>query len=204
MKREQIEIGQVYRAKVTDKLVPVRIEAENPHGGWDGTNLNTNRKVRIKSAQRLRGPIAVPEDNDAATSKPRRSKKKLTTKQRDELRAQHSREQADQENARLAERRNNGPDGQTASERAMANSEKPKAKKLSALDAAAQVLADADEPMNTKQMIEAMAEKGLWTSDAATPWATLYSAITREIQKKGDQARFEKAERGKFRHRRQG
>jgi hypothetical protein len=71
--------------------------------------------------------------------------------------------------------------------------------KLSALDAAAKVLADAGEAMNTKAMIEAMAAKNLWTSPGgATPWATLYSAIAREINTKGAGARFVKAERGKF------
>ena len=68
---------------------------------------------------------------------------------------------------------------------------KPKAKaadaapkKPSCLDAAAQVLRDAKEPMQVRAMIEAMWDKGLWTSDAATPWATLYSAIIREITTK--------------------
>jgi hypothetical protein len=73
------------------------------------------------------------------------------------------------------------------------------AKKLSALDAAAQVLAASKEPMNAKQMIEAMKAKGLWTSPGgATPWATLYSAIIRELATKGKDARFKKADRGKF------
>ena len=72
-------------------------------------------------------------------------------------------------------------------------------KKLSALDAAAKVLAGAKEPMNTKEMIEAMAAKKLWTSPGgATPHATLYSAIIREIAAKGKEARFVKTERGKF------
>jgi hypothetical protein len=72
-------------------------------------------------------------------------------------------------------------------------------RKLSALDAAAKVLADAKEPMTTKQMIEAMAAKNLWTSPGgATPHATLYSAILREINTKGSDARFVKTERGKF------
>ena len=74
-----------------------------------------------------------------------------------------------------------------------------KAKKLSALDAAAQVLASSKEPLNAKQMIEAMAAKGLWTSPGgATPWATLYSAIAREVATKGKDARFKKADRGQF------
>lgn len=74
-----------------------------------------------------------------------------------------------------------------------------KTKKVSAIDAAAQVLAGASEPMNAKQMIEAMAAKGLWTSPGGkTPHATLYSAILREINEKGKDARFKKTERGRF------
>ena len=74
-----------------------------------------------------------------------------------------------------------------------------KPKRTSALDAAAKVLAEAGEPLNTKQMIEAMAEKGYWTSPGGkTPHATLYSAILREIKAKGSEARFIKSERGKF------
>jgi hypothetical protein len=79
----------------------------------------------------------------------------------------------------------------------------PKAKaadgKLSCLDAAAKVLASAKEPMTTKALIEAMAEKKLWTSPGGkTPAATLYSAILREITTKGKEARFKKADRGLF------
>ncbi|GIX05022.1 MAG: hypothetical protein KatS3mg114_0891 [Planctomycetaceae bacterium] len=72
--------------------------------------------------------------------------------------------------------------------------------KLSQLDAAVKVLAEAKEPMTTKAMIDAMAAKGYWTSPGGkTPQATLYSAILREIQKKGKEARFEKIDRGQFR-----
>jgi len=56
MKKSDVKLGGTYLAKVTDKVVSVRLDAENPHGGWDGTNLATGKKVRIKSAQRLRGP----------------------------------------------------------------------------------------------------------------------------------------------------
>jgi hypothetical protein len=53
--------------------------------------------------------------------------------------------------------------------------------------------------MNAKQMIEAMATKGLWNSPGGmTPHATLYSAILREIGAKGKEARFKKANRGHF------
>lgn len=71
--------------------------------------------------------------------------------------------------------------------------------KLSQLDAAVKVLEEAKEPMTTKAMIEAMATKGYWTSPGgATPAQTLYSAILRELQKKGAEARFTKVDRGQF------
>ena len=71
--------------------------------------------------------------------------------------------------------------------------------KMSAIDAAAKVLGDSKEPLNTKAMIAEMEAKKYWTSPGGkTPHATLYSAILREIQTKGKNARFMKAERGKF------
>ena len=71
--------------------------------------------------------------------------------------------------------------------------------KLSALDAAAKVLAGSKDSMNCKQLIEAMAAKKLWSSPGGkTPHATLYSAILREINSKGKDARFKKMERGQF------
>ena len=83
-----------------------------------------------------------------------------------------------------------------------ARAKEPKAekpKKTSALDAAAKVMAEAGKPMNTKEMIDAMTAKGLWTSpNGLTPHATLYSAILREMKAKGGQARFKRADRGEF------
>ena len=71
--------------------------------------------------------------------------------------------------------------------------------KLSALDAAAKVLAESGEPLTSKAMIDAMATKGYWTSPGGkTPHATLYAAILREILSKGVDARFTKTERGHF------
>ena len=76
---------------------------------------------------------------------------------------------------------------------------KPADKKLSAIDAAAKVLSEAKEPLTAKQMIEQMAAKGYWTSPGGkTPAATLYAAILRDIQRKGDDSRFQKADRGLF------
>ena len=70
--------------------------------------------------------------------------------------------------------------------------------KLSGLDAAAQILAKAKEPMGCKDMVEQALAKGLWSTGGKTPHATLYAAIIREISKKGKDARFAKVVRGRF------
>lgn len=72
-------------------------------------------------------------------------------------------------------------------------------KRVSALDAAAQVLAASDRPMRAKEMIAEVDAKGLWKSPGGkTPEATLYAAIIREIAAKGDKARFKKHDKGLF------
>ena len=72
-------------------------------------------------------------------------------------------------------------------------------KRLSAIDAAAKVLGEESESMNCKKLIEEMGTRGYWTSPGGkTPHSTLYSAILREIDVKGDKARFKKTERGQF------
>ena len=210
MKKDQVQIGQLYAAKITDKIVPVRIDAEHKDGGWTATNTQTNRKVRIKTAQKLRNKIAPGskangEDESAKPSKVP-VKKKLSAAERKKLLAQHK---ADQENARLREEREASPEGMTASEAAMSKSAKPKRTKkpkdapassggkLSLIDAAIEVLRKAKEPMNCKEMVQAVFDAKLWApGKGKTPHATLYSAILRDM--KSETPRFEKVERGQF------
>lgn len=54
MKKAQISVGKRYLVKVSGKIVQVLLTAECRHGGWMGTNLDTKREVRIKTAARLR------------------------------------------------------------------------------------------------------------------------------------------------------
>jgi len=172
MKTSEIKVGGTYLTKVTNSVVPVRLDRENPHGGWDATNLVTNKRVRIKTAQRLRGPAnrkTESKDIMLAASAP---VPKATKPVKDATPAKAAKPQATRE---------------------------PKAGKMSALDAAAKVLGESATPMTTGEMIEAMAAKGLWTSPGGkTPAATLYSAILRELKVKGAASRFTKTERGKF------
>lgn len=73
-----------------------------------------------------------------------------------------------------------------------------KKKRSSGLDAAAQVLREAGEPLSTGEMVRRMLERGLWSTSGKTPAATIYAAILREVNVKSDQSRFRKTARGKF------
>lgn len=173
MKKDQIKLAGTYLAKVSNQLVPVRLDAVNPHGGWDGTNLATGKKVRIKSAQRLRGPYVdrTARASDPATP-PADSIPQFVT-------------------ATLPNRK---PKRQTK----LADKTHPAGKKLSGLDVACQLLAAKAEPMTCKELVDQMLSQGLWTTGGKTPAATINSAIQREIATKNDQSRFIKTERGKF------
>ncbi len=83
------------------------------------------------------------------------------------------------------------PNGQRAATRAKG--------KLSALDAAARVLAKSGVPMRAADIVAEMEAKGLWKSPGGkTPAATLYSSMIREIAAKGTASRFKKKDRGLF------
>jgi len=72
-------------------------------------------------------------------------------------------------------------------------------KRMSLMDAAVAVLRDSGEPMNTREMVKAAAEKGYWTPTACkTPEQTLYGSIFREIKTR-EEPRIVKSEvKGKF------
>ncbi len=96
-------------------------------------------------------------------------------------------------------------DGKPAEAKTAKSGKAPKApkekkpKRVSALYAAAQVIAGADKPMRAKEMVAEMEAKGLWKSPGGkTPEATLYAAIIREIAAKGEKARFKKHDKGQF------
>ncbi|MCK6485446.1 MAG: winged helix-turn-helix domain-containing protein [Phycisphaerae bacterium] len=339
MKKDQVQIGGTYVAKVSGQLARVRIDAESRFGGWDATNVDTGRRVRIKSAQRLRGPAkephperdyttlaeffpvggltparnqthapaddpevctAVVEDNRppqdideriaAAPPSPpparfaaanivpyeeRRARAEaaqteagdddgrqydpsrcatprcrgtpiMTYLERPLCQACWDRHCDEEQSSEVSENEDDAclpagqagrpseepqtPDEENAMSKtkttkkqftkkqtkapvkaAKAKAEKkaatPKAKattenkpkRVSALNAAAQVLAKAGKPMHAQELIAAMAEQGLWTSPGGkTPHATLYAAMMREERDKGGESRFRKVDRGRF------
>jgi len=210
MKKADVKIGSVYGAKVSGKVVPVRIDAESAHGGWAGTNQATGKQVRIKSARRLRGPWPKKGGKGKASAKP---------KAKDATRANVGGEAASQGDTKAAKKAKvdawrkdvakkvaqPDPELDAAAEKAKkarkakaAKAKAPREKKPSLLDLAAEVLAKAKEPMDCKTIVEKVLATGRWQTKGKTPEATLYSAIIREIAKKKDDSRFMKVERGKF------
>ena len=193
MKKNEVKVGETYRCKVSGSMVDVRITGENPRGGWDAVNVLTDRKVRIKSGQRLR------------CKTPARPAKRKTITTLSEYEAEARAEQGKADKAATAKKATKAtakakktPTGERSAKGAQPGEKKATKKRPSGLDAAVKVLTDAKGPLNTKEIVERMLAQGLWHTKGRTPGATIYAAILRECQKKGDASRFRKAERGKF------
>ena len=218
MTKSEVKLGGVYTAKVTNKVVQVRIDAESRYGGWDATNLATNKKVRIKSAQKLRA--AVGDDGAKTGAKKGKGAKKAKAEAEAQPMQTSTPTVEDAANAQTAtdvcpncgstERDEDGdcakchepkPAKQGGKPKRVRATTEPKPKRISGLDAAARVLEESGEPMGVKQIVEVAESKGYWKSPGGkTPSATVYSAILREIKTRGQDARFRKAERGRFVH----
>jgi hypothetical protein len=191
MKKADVKVGEVYAVKVSGNMAPVVIDEEHPKGGWNGTNQETNRQVRIKTAQRLRCPwddylTGGHEGEEEPEGKPKAKKAdKEATRANTVAPGKETAEPSSKE-AKPKKKRTGAKTGEQG--------EKP----MSGLDAAAKVLAEAGEPLNCKAIVERAFEAGYWRSDGKTPAATVYAAILREMQNKGDESRFVKAGRGLF------
>ena len=59
MQKKDVVVGGVYFAKVSGQRVRVRIDAPHPNTGWNATNLETGRLIRIRTAARLRGRAGI-------------------------------------------------------------------------------------------------------------------------------------------------
>jgi hypothetical protein len=216
MKKSEVKIGGVYTAKVSNKVVQLKIDTESKYGGWDGTNLATGKKVRIRSAQRLREAVGGSRaQTGAKKGKGNKKLKTATEAQTAQTSAPTDKAVADS-GKKTAICPNCGStkvdeDGDCTKchepkiakkddklKKAKAQKE-PKEKRPSGLDAAAKVLEETGQAMNVKEILEYATTKGYWKSpNGKTPSATIYSSIIREISAKGKESRFKKAERGEF------
>ena len=202
MKKSQVKVGSEYVAKVSGKLAHIRIDSENPHGGWEATNETTGKKVHIKSAQRLRaeaGRKAAPVAAGGQATNPleahyRAQKDAAKTEKAAKVAAWRKEvaEKAARPDPELDKAVRAAEEGRRAKK---AKAAKPKGeRKPGCLDAAVRVLEEAGKPMRSDEIVKVALAKGYWQTKGATPGATLYAAVLRECVAKGAKARFRRAE----------
>jgi len=59
MKKADVVVGQRYWARVSGRVVAVKICSEHRLGGWSAINTETGREVRIRTAGRLRSVLVA-------------------------------------------------------------------------------------------------------------------------------------------------
>lgn len=62
MLAKDVKVGHLYIAKVSGKIVAVKILSKHPLRGWDAMSEVTSRFVRIATAGRLRREVVHRED----------------------------------------------------------------------------------------------------------------------------------------------
>ena len=167
----EITVGTVAIVKIGRNEVEVTV-TEITANGWKVKSQTTGREFEVKHIERIvTDPVA-----DAAEEPPSAETEA----------AEVETEAAD---AAETEAEDDAPNPAPES----CNDQRPE-KKLSLLNAAAQVLAACRTPMNCKELVVKVVEMGLWTpTGAKTPEQTLYSGIFREM-KSGGESRFKKSE----------
>jgi hypothetical protein len=174
MKKNEVKIGRVYVAKVTNKLVQVRIDAESRYGGWEATNLQTGKKVRIKSPTKLRAAVG---GHGGATGAKKATGGKKAKPRVEASQAQTSAPTGEDGTTKATSAEDVKTDKAKKPRAKKAKADKPK--RVSGLDAAAKVLAESGQPMTAKEMVETAEAKGYWKSPAGkTPHATIYTVAT--------------------------
>ncbi|MHB0980668.1 MAG: HTH domain-containing protein [Thermoleophilia bacterium] len=69
---------------------------------------------------------------------------------------------------------------------------------MTVLDAAYQVLVEAGEPLHHAEITKRILDAGLWTSEAATPDATIHSGLAMDVKRKRLASRFCRTDKGVF------
>ena len=184
MNKNDIKLGQCYLARLSKSDIPVRLEKNDPAGGWIARSLTHGRILKIKSDTQLLEPFNANKVRGIAkeTTPNRRSRIKGTVRK--------------------------PPTSPISETGTPAPPKKPKRKskpaspviivRMNAKNAAYRVLKESNRPMTTREIVAVCVEQGYWVTEAATPHATLHAALSREINNDGDASRFVKGERGKF------
>ncbi|GHT46354.1 hypothetical protein FACS189454_07360 [Planctomycetales bacterium] len=178
-----IKLGQCYMSQFSKVELPVRIERVNPTGGWTARALTHGRTVQVKNEIQLLYRLTEDEVRGIAQG--------VIPNRRSAIQGAVFREQTVATTSESVE---------TIT---LKKVKRPPIQKiilierLNILDAAERVLAETKKTMTTREIVIVAKEKQYWVSDAATPWATLHAALSRDIQSNAD-SRFVKKARGRF------
>ena len=199
MKKNEVQLGGTYKCKVSNKIVSVKITHENPHGGWGAKNLSTGKNVKIKSAQRLRGPTGIKWQNvTEAELKAKHTIKSPKIMSKADYEAEAKAEIEATKGTKSEVKRQTGQRGATGGKPAPQPGDNTKP--LSLIKAAICVLQSCQRPMGCKEIVDKALDAKIWEPKRGglTPANTLSAALRREIKTKGNDSRFVMAERGKF------
>jgi hypothetical protein len=179
-----IRPGQFYLARFTKNELLVRIEEVAPQGGWIARVLSHGRKVKIKAVSQI---IHACDENGIALvadeTIPNRRSTALPPV-------------ACTNNVNCAKELPKPPAIEHPVPCPMPNQP---TEQFTLLDATAMILRERRKPMTTRELVDAIVAERLWTPSGKTPWLTLHSALTRDMESKGSRSRFAKSqERGKF------
>jgi hypothetical protein len=174
-----VTVGQEALVKIAGRIIPVRVEAVLPDG-WMVRSATSGKIFKTKKLHEQPANEAAAPESEPATEPA-------------EVPAAETESAVEQHEAPAAVAE------QPEAPAAEPAPEAPRARKVSLLDAALEVLKAEGRAMNTREMVKLAIERGLWIKTACkTPEQSLYGAIFREIASK-EVPRIVKAEvRGKF------
>ncbi|MGD0572287.1 MAG: winged helix-turn-helix domain-containing protein [Sedimentisphaerales bacterium] len=168
---KDVTVGMVYSVRSGGGRIWARIEKSLGGGNFNAVTMPGGKAIKV-IAENIQGDGKTPEEW-AQKHKPKKSE---SPKDADKIPA----------------------DTKPSKKNKATKTGKKKERKTSGLDAAARVLRETGKPMRCPDIIKMALEKGYWSTKGATPAATVYSAIIREIANKGNRSRFRKSARGEF------
>lgn len=169
MKATDIKIGKTYEVTAGRNKTKVKVRKFNAKtGSWE-CETEAGKTISIKDPKRFL--VEVGKKNTVLQAAVETVKAVLPKgKKKDEA--------AEAKPARLRQPREDGT--------------------VSGIEAALIVLQETGEPLNIRQIMDAINERNLAKLPGKTPGATVSAAIQREISKKGENSRFYKAGKGLF------
>ena len=196
----EITVGTIAITKVGRNEVKVTV-TEITANGWKVKSLSTEREFETRRIERIvAGPeTKAPETEKTAAPEPEANAPEAEAPKTEAAApAEPETEVPETDAAATDEPEADAPETEDEEDNAVnpapeSGSGPRPAKKLSLLNAAAQVLATCREPMNCKEIVAKAVELGLWVhTGAKTPEQTLYGGIFREM-KINEEPRFKKS-----------